>query len=140
MSDDEGNNNGCAKKCKLFQPTGLAIELKNVIYVVDFQPYCVKIFSTLEKTAKFLETIGNLDKVFSVPEKKGDYESQSLESTCVLVESHLKWFETNVRNHLQKPCKNLDGQHEFISSKSLLLSEMAKWSLGCLKNLFTEFS
>ena len=52
----------------------------------------------------------------------------------------LKWFETNVRNDLQKPCKNLDGPHGFISSKSLLLFEMTKWSLGRLKNLFTEFS
>ena len=29
-SGDEGNNDGCAKKCKLFQPTGLAIEFDNV--------------------------------------------------------------------------------------------------------------
>ena len=43
-SGDEGNNDGCAKKCKLFQPTGLAIEFDNVIYVVDSQSYCVKIF------------------------------------------------------------------------------------------------
>ena len=70
---DEGNNEGCAKKCKLFQPTGRAIEFDNIIYAVDSQSFCVKIFTTLGKTAKFLETIGNLYKGFSVQEKKGDY-------------------------------------------------------------------
>ena len=103
----------------------------------------MKICTTLGKTAKFLETIGNLYKVFSVREKKGDYELQSLESACVLVDESfksLKLSETNVRNHLQKPCKNLDGTHALISSKSLLSSEITKWSLGRSRNLFTEFS
>ena len=102
-SGDEGSNDGCAKKCKLFQPTGLAIEFDDVIYAVDSQSCCVKIFTTLEKTAKFLETIENLYKAFSVHEKRGDYELQSLESACVLADESiktLKLFETNVRNHL----------------------------------------
>ena len=92
---------------------------------------------------KFLETIGKLYKAFSVHEKKGDYELQSLESTCVLVDElfkTLKLFETNVKNHLQKPCNNLDDPHGFISSKSLMSFEMTKWSLGRLRNLFIEFS
>ena len=142
-SGDEGNNDSCAKKCKLFQPTGLALESDNAIYVVEFQSYCVKIFTTLGKTGKFLETIGNLYKAFSVHEKKGDYELQSSESACVLVDESfksLKLFQTNFRNHLQKPCKSLDGRHGFISLTSLLSSEMIKWSLGRLRNLFTEFS
>ena len=68
---------------------------------------------------------------------------QSLESACVLVDESfktLKWFQTNVQNHLQKPCKNVDGPHGFISSKLLLSFEMTNWSLGRLRNLFTEFS
>ena len=52
----------------------------------------------------------------------------------------LKLFETNVRNHFRKPCKNLDGLPGFISSKSFLSFKMTKWSLGRLRNLFTEFS
>ena len=82
--------------------------MNNVIYAVDSQCYYVKIFTTLAKTAKFLKTIGNLYKALSVHEKKGDYELQSLESVCVLADESfktLKLFETNVRNHLQKPCK-----------------------------------
>ena len=68
----------------------------------------MKIFTTLGKTAKFLETVGNLFKAFSVHEKKGEYELQSLESVFVLIDESfktLKLFETNVRNHLQKPRK-----------------------------------
>ena len=68
-SGDEGNNDVCAKKRKLFRSTGLTIEFDNVIYVVDSQS-CVKIFTTLAKTAKFLETKGNLYKAFSVHEKR----------------------------------------------------------------------
>ena len=66
----------------------------------------MKIFNTLGKTAKFLETVGNLYKAFSLHEKKGEYELQSLESVFVLVDDSfktLKLFEINVRNHLQKP-------------------------------------
>ena len=103
----------------------------------------MKIFTTLGKPAKFLEAIENLYKTFSVHEKKGDYELQLLESACVLEDvsfKTLKLSEINVRNHLQKPCKNLDGPHGFISSKSLLSLEMTKWSLGRLINLVTEFS
>ena len=119
-SDDEGNNDCCAKKCKLFQSPGLATEFDIVIYVVDSQSYCVKIFTTLGKTAKFLEAIWNLYKAFSIQEKKVDLELQSLEGAYVLVDESfktLKLFEINVRTHLQKPCKNLDGPHGFISSK-----------------------
>ena len=103
----------------------------------------MEIFTASGKTAKFLETIGNLYKCFSVLEKKDDYELQLLESSCVLVDESfktLKLFETNARNHLHKPCTNLDGPHGFMSSKSLLSFEMTKWSLGRLRNLFTEFS
>ena len=46
----------------------------------------MKIFTTLGKTAKFLETVGYLYKAFSVLEKKGEYELQSLESVFVLVD------------------------------------------------------
>ena len=67
-SGGEGNNDGCAKKFKLFQPIGLAIELDYVICVADSQSYYEKIFSAIGKTAKSLETIGNLYKAFSVPE------------------------------------------------------------------------
>ena len=54
----------------------------------------MKIFTTLGKTAKFLETIGNLYKAFSVHEKKGDYELQSLESACVLVDESFKTLKS----------------------------------------------
>ena len=69
-SGDQGNNDGCAKKCKLFQPIRITIEFDNVIYIVDSQSYCVKIFTTLGKTAKFLDTIGNLHNAISVHEEK----------------------------------------------------------------------
>ena len=102
VSGDESNNGGCAKKCKLFQPTVLAIEFNNVIYAVDSLSHCVKIFTTLGKTAKFLKPIENLYKALSFHEKKGVYELESSESACVLVDESfktLKLFETNVRNH-----------------------------------------
>ena len=71
----------------------------------------MKMFTTLRKTAIFLKTTGNLYKAFSVYGKTGGYELQSLQSACDLVDQSfklLKLFETNVRNHLQKPCKNLE--------------------------------
>lgn len=46
----------------------------------------MKMFTTLGKTAIFLKTTGNLYKAFSVHEKKGEYELQSLESACISVD------------------------------------------------------
>ena len=65
----EGNSDGCAKKCKLFQPTGLH-NLTMLFMLLIPQSYCVKIFTTLEKTAKFLKTIGNLYKAYFCSRKK----------------------------------------------------------------------
>ena len=113
---DERNNDGCAKNWKVFQPTGLAIEFHSITYVVDPQCYCVKIFTTLGKVWNSLKQLET-----SI---KRDYELQSLESACVLVDlvesfKTLKAFERNVRNHLQK---YIDGglmmtDYGFISMK-----------------------
>ena len=69
-SGDESNLDERTDKCKLFQLGGLSVEFDNVIYFVDAQSYCNKIFSTLHKTAKFIETSKNLYKSFSVHQKR----------------------------------------------------------------------
>ena len=69
-SGHESNLDDGADKCKLFELSGLSVEFGNVIYFVDAQSYCTKIFSTLHKTAKFIGTSKNLSKTFSVYEKR----------------------------------------------------------------------
>lgn len=70
-SGTEGNSDGIASKCQLYQPTGICVEFDNVVYFTDYRTASVKIASSLTHTGTFLEAIGNILKAFSVHEKKG---------------------------------------------------------------------
>ena len=74
----EGNEDGRALKCKLFQPTGLCAEFDNVLYVSDYQAATLKVFSTMSNTGVYLNAIGNLFKAFSVHGKRAKYELKTL--------------------------------------------------------------
>lgn len=67
---DEGNCDKRAGKFKLVHLTCLLIEFNNVVNFVDSQSYGFKMFSTLNKTSKFLETLRSFYKTFSVHEKR----------------------------------------------------------------------
>ena len=66
----EGNLDGRALQCELYQPIGIYVEFDNVVYVADYKSSCIKITSTMLHTAKFLSAIGKLMRAFSIYEKK----------------------------------------------------------------------
>ena len=39
----EGNLDGRALQCELYQPIGICVEFDNVVYVADCKPSCIKI-------------------------------------------------------------------------------------------------
>ena len=67
----EGNLDGKALQCELYQPIGIYVEFDNVVYVADYKSSCIKITSTMIHTAKFLSAIGKLMRAFSIHEKRG---------------------------------------------------------------------
>ena len=67
----EGNLDGRALQCELYQPIGIYVEFDNVVYVADYKSSCIKITSTMLHTAKFLSAIGKLMRAFSIHEKRG---------------------------------------------------------------------
>ena len=66
----EGNSDGIASSCQLYQPTGICVEFDNIVCFTDYRTASVKIASTLSHTDTFLETIGKLMKAYSIHEKK----------------------------------------------------------------------
>ena len=66
----EGNLDGRALQCELYQPIGIYVEFDNVVYVADYKSSCIKITSTMLHTAKFLSAIGKLMRAFSIYEKR----------------------------------------------------------------------
>ena len=42
---------------ELFEPTGLSIELNNVVYVADYRLFCVKIPLSMHHVAEFLSEL-----------------------------------------------------------------------------------
>ena len=73
----EGDLDGRAIHCELYQPLGFCTEFDNVVYFVDYRSSCVKIASTMINSAKFLGSIGLLMNVFSIHEKKGIFSKLS---------------------------------------------------------------
>ena len=66
----EGNLDGKALQCELYQPIGICVELENVIYQADYKSSCIKTTSTMMHTAKFLSAIGKLMWAFSIHKKE----------------------------------------------------------------------
>ena len=64
-SGTEGNSDGIASSCQLYQPTGICV------YFTDYRTASVKITSTLSHASAFLQVIEKLMKAFSIHEKKG---------------------------------------------------------------------
>ena len=90
----EGNLDGKALQCELYQPIGgICVEFGNVVYVADYKSSCIKITSTMMHTAKFLFAIGKLMRAFSIHEKGGKIWFQQfsnwLEFTGI---TRLKWY------------------------------------------------
>ena len=50
------NSDGITYSCQLYQPTGICLELDNVLYFTNYRTASVKIASILSHTGTFLET------------------------------------------------------------------------------------
>ena len=79
------NCDGIASKCKFFQPIGLCTEFDNVVYVCDTQTSYIKILTTLNNTARFLQAVDALYSAFSVHDKHDEYSlcNLPLMTACV---------------------------------------------------------
>ena len=66
----EGNLDGKALQCELYQPIGICVEFDKVVDVADYKSSCIKIASTMTHTAKFLSAIEKLMRAFSIHEKR----------------------------------------------------------------------
>ena len=67
----EGNVDGIAESCEIFQPAGICTEFDNVVYFADYRTSSIKMVSSMANTALFLKALGFLMKAFSIHEKKG---------------------------------------------------------------------
>ena len=77
----------------------------NVVYVCDTQTSCIKISTTLKKTAEFLKGIGELFSAFSLHEKHQTYESCDLPGAIVRVGRCLQVLEENVLSIRRLNCR-----------------------------------
>ena len=66
----QGKSDDKALKCEFYQPAGLCAEFDNVVYVADYRTLCVKVFSSVRHTSKFLAAIVNLMGAVAIHEKK----------------------------------------------------------------------
>ena len=97
---------GVALKCKLSDPRKICVEFENVVYLVDYKTSSVKLFSTMKRTAKFLNALGSLFAAFQTHEKgiklapKNLQGAISLESQCNNTMEDTLMFRINRGRHL----------------------------------------
>ena len=73
-SGKEGNLDGKALQCELYQPIGIFVEFDNVVYVADYKSSCIKITSTMMHTVKLLSAIGKLMRAFSIHGNSNNFQ------------------------------------------------------------------
>ena len=97
---------------QFYQPTGVCVEFDHVVYVCDSQTNCIKMLTTLKKTADFLNAIGKIYKAFSVHEKHQPYKLCTLLEAAALVDQclvHLRQNEALIRNKVLNLPHSLNG-------------------------------
>ena len=138
-----GNCDGIASKCRFFQPTGVCTEFNNVVYVCDAQTSCIKIFTTLNNTARFLRAVGALYSAFSIHEKHEEYSLCSLPTAISRVGDCLHVLEENVSSIRNMGCilpQTLNGSQGSVVAKTVDSVKLLRWSLERLQENLEQFS
>ncbi|KAL9966337.1 hypothetical protein ACROYT_G024391 [Oculina patagonica] len=137
-----GNNDGIATKCRFFQPSGICSEFNNVVYICDTQTSCIKVFTTLKKTAEFLKGIGELFAAFSIHEKHHKYDLCDLTTAIRRVGMCLQVLEENVASirelNICLP-SSLNGPEGSVAAKTVDSVKLLKWGLERLKQNLAPF-
>ena len=100
-----------------------------VVYVYDSQTNCIKMLTTLEKTADFLNAIGKIYKAFSMHEKHQPYKLCTLLEAAALVDQclvHLRQSEALIRNKVPNLPHSLNGPQGNFASKTVDSVQMLK--------------
>eukprot|EP00794_Sanderia_malayensis_P019295 gene19295-21219_t len=140
-SGEAGNTDGLSNQCKFFQPVGLAVEFYHVVYMCDAQASCIKIFTTLSKTAQFLNAVGKIYKAFSVHEKHQNYSNHDLTRAGVMLgESldHLNENEDLIRSDVHLTGKNLNGPQGNVAAKTLESVKMLRDGVKQLQSTLAQ--
>ena len=141
-STSEGNKDGLSKECQFHQPTGLSIEFDNVVYVCDSQTSCIKVFTSLAKTAEFLDALGKIYKAFSVHEKRQKYIKCSLQDAILLLNECLQYLRQNellIREEMKLNTNVLNGPQGNVASKTIDSVAMLKDGLIKLERTLEQF-
>ena len=108
----------------------------NVVYVCDTQTSCIKISTTLKKTAEFLKGIGELFSAFSLHEKHQTYESCDPPGAIVRVGRCLQVLEENVASIRELNCHlplSLNGPEGSVAAETVDSVKLLKWGLKRMK-------
>ena len=93
---EEGSRDGTAIYMRFYAPKGISVEFDNVVYVCDYRVGSVRLITTMQHTAVFLESIGRLITAFSVHEKHQKYDVKSLNEAITLVSECLTVLKDNI--------------------------------------------
>ena len=137
-SGSAGNMDGVASKTEFYQPVSLCVEFDHIVYVCDAQTNCIKILTSLKKTAEFLNAMGKIYNAFSVHEKHQTYKLSSIQDAVGLVSDTLQILRRNescIREEVDNLPKTLNGPQGNVASKTVTSVEMLKCGLEKLQQV-----
>ena len=141
--ESEGSKDGSAEFSRFYNPSGLAVEFDNVVYVSDYSTGSIRILTTLSETSKFLKALGNLADAFSIHESKQEFKLQSLPDAILLVERCVEVIQKNtdlIRENDPSLPKSLNGPEGSVSAVSLESLHIVLWALKRLGTISATYN
>ena len=104
----------------LQEPTRISVEFDNVIYVCYHKIGAIKMTTTMNNTATFLNVLGKLSDVFFVREKHQQYQLKTPTGAIDLTRNYLDVILSDIQNikeNNNNTPKTLNGPEGSISDK-----------------------
>lgn len=141
---EEGNLDGPAEECSFRQPSGIAVEFDNILYVTDSMSGTVHILTSLQNTVRFLRAVGGLYKAFSIHERGKTYENYDMPSAIELVKecrTLLKENEDAIKQNVRsKLPSTLNGPQGNVAAKTIDSVQLVEWGLTRLHDISKRFN
>ena len=83
--DERSSTDGTALCSQFYTPTGIAVELDNVVYVSDFPTGFIKLITPLKQTPELSDALHSRAKAFSLHEKHASYSLNTIDKPIKLV-------------------------------------------------------
>ena len=132
---EQGSRDGKVLYSRFYEPTGIAVEFGNVIYVSDKIIGSIKILTPLKETSIFLGALHCIAQAFSVHEKHKQFTVKTLPEAISLVKNCDEVLSKNVDTirSMNSISGSFNGPEGSVSAVTINSIKMLLWGLERLQ-------